>query len=82
MEPTTTEILTRPANGSVTQLRGQGPRAEAVAARWLPRIPLDSDTRSGRVDRGDYSPRPPCRSGRAGLPHPAPRITGLLRAQP
>ena len=34
------------ANGSVTQLRGQSPRAEAVAARWLPRIPLDSDTRS------------------------------------
>ena len=34
------------ANGSVTQLRGQGPRAEVAAARWLPRIPLDSDTRS------------------------------------
>src|SRR5438067_7849288 len=34
--------------------------------------------REGRVDRGDCSPRPPCRSGRAGLPHPAPRITGSL----
>jgi hypothetical protein len=33
-------------NGSVTQLRGQGPRAEVAAACRLPRIPLDSDTRS------------------------------------
>lgn len=31
--------------------------------------------RTGRVDRDDCSPRSPCKSGRAGLPHPASRIT-------
>ena len=35
-----------PSNDAVTQLRGQGPRAEVAAAHWLPRIQLDSDARS------------------------------------
>jgi hypothetical protein len=39
---------------------------------------IPGGSEDGRVDRGDCSPRPPCRSGRAGLPHPAPRITGSL----
>jgi hypothetical protein len=38
--------LIRPANGTHAKLCGQGPRAEAAAACGLPRIPLDSDTRS------------------------------------
>jgi hypothetical protein len=50
-------------------------RGAAVAANEV----LRTEWRSGRVGRGDYSPRPPCRSGHAGLPHPAPRITDSLR---
>jgi hypothetical protein len=38
-----------------------------------------SEWRIGRVDRGDCSPRPPCRSGHAGLSHPAPQIKASLR---
>ena len=37
-----------------------------------------SEWRTGRVGRGDYSPRSLFRSGRAGLPHPAPQATGSL----
>jgi hypothetical protein len=33
----------RAANGFHTKLRGQGPRAEVVVARRLPRILLDSN---------------------------------------
>ena len=47
------------ANGSVTQLRGQGPRAEAVAARRLPRERRSSNPRSaaGVTPRRWRSPR-------------------------
>ena len=37
------ELRPRPANGSIANLRGQGPRAEARAARQLPRIPPDGN---------------------------------------
>ena len=41
-----TENVIRPSNGIGAKLCGRGPRAEALVARRLPRILLDSNARS------------------------------------
>jgi hypothetical protein len=46
----------RPPNGMGAKLHGRGPRAEALVARRLPRILLDSNARSA----ADVTPRRWC----------------------